>query len=597
MRWLSLLLTLQQALWIDVPFIQQDKNGCGSASIWMVMMYWQPDAVLSVDEIQRQLYSKEAGGIYAKDMVRYFESHGYRAFAFRGDWSDLENHISKGRPLIVCLERNSRGVLLHYVVVAGIDDAQNLVLVNDPAQRKLLSMPRSEFELTWRATGNWTLLAVPEVGLASKAFREENLPEAREHLTAALRVNPSDAYVNDFLGTVYFLQNNTEAALKYWNRAGKPAIENIRIDPPLRTDPVLLDRAFTFSRGSMLRVSDFEETQARLTALRVFSRYRMELSPAENERFDLTLRGAERTGISPWSWARGLPFQSINPEFSNIAGKGINVSSILRWDRNKRRAFIFFETPLDGDPRWGLHMDVDGRDEIWTNGTNGQEAFRMRKIQAAAEIRSVPSGRWSWTSGASFSRRTFSNGLFGGVELKYSGLIKRTVIREPAYHMALDSSVSIEAGKLFRATPMNFAKLVNTTSLRWRSLTSQVRIGRDIGEVPFDERFTIGLDRDSDLWMRAHPATVDGRKNTLNTTQSFILTNSDFQRVLWNLGWFRLSSGPFLDAGRSSISPGWLMDTGIEFRFSILSSFEINLSYGKSLSDHNRALFLREHGQ
>jgi hypothetical protein len=170
------------------------------------------------------------------------------------------------------------------------------------------------------------------------------------------------------------------------------------------------------------------------------------------------------------------------------------------------------------------------------------------------------------------------------------------VIRDAADHLAVDSSASIEAGKLFRSAPIHFAKLVTATSLRWKSVTSQVRIGGDIGEVPFDERFTIGLDRDSDLWMRAHPATVDGRKNALNTTRSFILTNSDFQRVLSNSGWFRLSSGPFLDAGKSSISPGWMVDTGIELRLSILSSFEINLSYGKSLTDHNHTLFVREHG-
>src|SRR4029453_12958213 len=110
-----------------------------------------------------------------------------------------------------------------------------------------------------------------------------------------LRVNPSDTYTNNFLATVYFLQNNTEAALKHWNRAGKPEVENIRIDPPLRTDPVLLDRAFAFSRGGVLRLSDFEKTQARLSALRIFSRYRMEISPTAAENFDVTLRGAERT--------------------------------------------------------------------------------------------------------------------------------------------------------------------------------------------------------------------------------------------------------------------------------------------------------------
>ena len=80
-RWLTLLVALQQAFWIDVPFIQQDKNGCGSASIWMVMEFWKPGAAPPVDQIQQQLYSKQAGGIYAQDMARYFEGHGYRAFA------------------------------------------------------------------------------------------------------------------------------------------------------------------------------------------------------------------------------------------------------------------------------------------------------------------------------------------------------------------------------------------------------------------------------------------------------------------------------------------------------------------------------------
>jgi predicted double-glycine peptidase len=592
-RWLTLLFTFQQALWIDVPFIRQDKNGCGSASIWMVMKYWQPEAAVDVDDIQRQLYSSKAGGIYTRDMARYFESHGYRAFAFRGEWADLEEHVSKGRPLIVCLEPNGRGVPLHYVVVAGVNSPQNLVLVNDPAQRKLLTLARADFEQGWRATGNWTLLAVPELGLASQAFREENLSEAREHLTAALRVNPSDSYANDFLATVYFLQNNTEAALKYWNRSGKPEIENIRMDPPLRTDPILLDRAFAFSRGSVLHLNDFEKTEARLDALRIFSRHRMELSPADGDRFDITLRAAERIGANPWSWARGLPFQSVNPEFSNIGGKAFNIGSTLRWDPNKRRGFVFAEAPLAGDPGWGLRTSIDGRDENWTNPAGG---FHMRKIEATTEIRVVPSGRWRWASGASVSSRHFSNALSGGAELKYSGSVTRTVIREPAAHVSVDSTLSVEAGKLFGITPARFAKAVNATSLRWRSVTSELRLGSATGQVPFDERFIIGLDRDSDLWMRAHPATVDGRKNALNTSRAFMLTNSDFQKVVSNSGWFRVSAGPFLDTGKSSISPRWLVDAGIEVRLSVLGSFELGLSYGKSLTDNRRALFLREHG-
>jgi len=48
---------------------------------------------------------------------------------------------------------------------------------------------------------------------------------------------------------------------------GKPAIEEIRFDPHPVVDPVLLDRAFTFSRASVLRLDDYRTTQSRLELL------------------------------------------------------------------------------------------------------------------------------------------------------------------------------------------------------------------------------------------------------------------------------------------------------------------------------------------
>ena len=37
-----------------------------------------------------------------------------------------------------------------------------MVMVNDPAQRKLLKQDRSSFEREWSAAGKWTLLALPQ---------------------------------------------------------------------------------------------------------------------------------------------------------------------------------------------------------------------------------------------------------------------------------------------------------------------------------------------------------------------------------------------------------------------------------------------------
>jgi len=161
-------LRANSGFWLDVPFIKQQKNLCGAACISMVLQYWgrlekrEPAApVPSQDEIAQVLLAKETTAIQGTAMQRYFEEHGFQAFIFKGEWRELEHHLSKGRPLIACLEANRKGAPGHYVVVAGIDSSQGLILINDPAQRKLLKMSRSNFEKSWQPTTHWTLLALP----------------------------------------------------------------------------------------------------------------------------------------------------------------------------------------------------------------------------------------------------------------------------------------------------------------------------------------------------------------------------------------------------------------------------------------------------
>jgi uncharacterized protein YvpB len=162
-------------VWLDVPFVKQEKDGCGAASIAMVMQYWQAQEgqpandTTDASQIQRALYSAKAHGIYASDLERYFQENGFRTFTIRGEWEDLKQHLGKGRPLIVALKpvalkpvalRPSSGGALHYVVVTGL--GPEMVMVNDPAQRKLLQQDRPSFEREWSAAGKWTLLALPQ---------------------------------------------------------------------------------------------------------------------------------------------------------------------------------------------------------------------------------------------------------------------------------------------------------------------------------------------------------------------------------------------------------------------------------------------------
>jgi predicted double-glycine peptidase len=153
-------------VWLNVPFVAQTKNACGAASLAMVMKYWENQRgdsqtrATSEATIEAALDAHERG-IANLEMVSYLTSKGFQAIAFAGTWNDLRENITKGRPLIVALGPNGRKGPLHYVVAAGVDWVHDFVFVNDPAQRKMMRVARSEFEDEWKATGHWTLLAVP----------------------------------------------------------------------------------------------------------------------------------------------------------------------------------------------------------------------------------------------------------------------------------------------------------------------------------------------------------------------------------------------------------------------------------------------------
>lgn len=154
-------------IWLDVPFVKQSEEGCGSAAISMLLQYWTAHGTTLVAgradaaAIQKELYSRKAHGIYASDVRRYLRESGFREFSIRGEWGDLRQHLEQGRPLIVSIQPGSAKTPFHYVVVTGMDWRREAVFINDPARGKLLRVERREFEKEWLAASNWMLLAVP----------------------------------------------------------------------------------------------------------------------------------------------------------------------------------------------------------------------------------------------------------------------------------------------------------------------------------------------------------------------------------------------------------------------------------------------------
>ncbi|MGH9673138.1 MAG: cysteine peptidase family C39 domain-containing protein [Bryobacteraceae bacterium] len=139
---------------LDVPFFVQEKNGCGAASVAMVMHYWRVPQPPSL--VYQQLYNTDIGGIPLEAMREFLEKAGLQAFTLRGERADLERHLALGRPVIVGLRSKPRAPL-HFVVVAGFENEH--VHVNDPTRKKAQRVRAARFEKQWASADRWMLLA------------------------------------------------------------------------------------------------------------------------------------------------------------------------------------------------------------------------------------------------------------------------------------------------------------------------------------------------------------------------------------------------------------------------------------------------------
>ncbi len=466
------------------------------------------------------------------------------------------------------------------------------------------------------------------VELAGIAYKQNDFRTAKNHLHAALRLNPRDSYSSEFLATIYFLEGNLEAALKYWNPQDKPRLRSVAFAPPLKLKESLRDRAVAFNAPQVLTAGALLTTQARLDNLGIFSSRRMELSPVDSGNYDATLHLAERNGWGDSkvegivSLLSGLPYATIYPEFYNLGRDAVNLTSLARWDSEKRRVSLALSLPLYGDPSLRLRLYGDARNENWNlaqtflgSGTPLTD-LNMRRAAAGAEVHSIVNGRWSWTAGAEIAHRNFRNlsghtspaerAFFTDATSVAGWLgVKRTLVRVPERRFVLDSSAEAKAGREFADALGPFATLRGSLRAHWfprakgddYEMQAQIRAGATAGKATLDELFELGIERDNDLWLRGHAGTLDGRKGAAPLGRRFFLANWEMDKNIYKNGFFTLKLGPFLDNGAVADSSGlfgsqrWLWDAGAQCKVRVLGSLTIVLSYGRDLRGGRNAFY------
>jgi tetratricopeptide (TPR) repeat protein len=456
------------------------------------------------------------------------------------------------------------------------------------------------------------------VELAGIDYKENDYPAAVRNLRAALRLGSRDRYTLDFLGTIYFLQGNLEAALKYWNAIDKPRLRSVNARPAPRLRQTLLNRAVSFNAPQILSDDSWLTTRARLENLGVFAQQRLELTPA-GQNFDATLHMAERNG---WGDSKlegaiallsGLPYATIYPEIYNIGQRAINVSSLVRWDSEKRRAYGTLSTPPFANPAHRLQIYFDARNENWNLshtffGSAALSDLNLRRFAGGVELRSVVNGNWNWSTGLELANRSFRNlsGITSPSERKFFSdatsfaywvRADRSLLRWPERRFTIDSSAEGRIGSTFAHGLGDFGVVRGMLDAHWLpkasgddfEMRTRVRAGATLGSVPFDELFQLGVERDNDLWLRGHAGTSGGRKGAAPLGRRYFLANWDIDKNIYGNGFFTVKLGPFVDTGRITDPSGlfgsrrWLWDTGAQCKVRVLGSVTVVLIYGRDL--------------
>src|SRR5262249_28299573 len=155
---------------------------------------------------------------------------------------------------------------------------------------------------------------------------------------------------------------------------------------------------------------------------------------------------------------------------------------------------------------------------------------------------------WSWSTGTELSHRDYrgiSTGpglspdvLLKGLALKQRIQVDRELWRVPDRRFESSLGVSSETARVWSTPAHTFERMQVSIAGRWfpkmtgddYAIEHQIRAGRIFGQAPFDELFMLGLERDNDLWLRAHIGTRDGRKGSAPLARDYFLSNWEIDK-------------------------------------------------------------------
>lgn len=156
----------------DVPFIKQEKNHCGPASLAMVMK--QANLHVDLKELTQQTMTTSMEGTFQSEMLSAARRQGLMTILV-SDFKSILQEIENDHPVIVFQNLGfSFKPQWHYAVAIGFDlNGPDIYLPNDKQDMRM-------FERSWILGGQWALVILKPDQLSATASEMTHLKAAAQ---------------------------------------------------------------------------------------------------------------------------------------------------------------------------------------------------------------------------------------------------------------------------------------------------------------------------------------------------------------------------------------------------------------------------------
>jgi len=150
----------------DVPFIPQEENFCGPASLAMVLSW--SGVPMGQHDIAPQVFTPGREGTMRADMVAAARRNGRLAIPVE-TLPDVLAELAAGNPVIVFQNLSFNWYpIWHFAVATGFDLSAGEIRLHSGLERDM-RMPLETFERTWARGDRWALVVVAPDRLPARA--------------------------------------------------------------------------------------------------------------------------------------------------------------------------------------------------------------------------------------------------------------------------------------------------------------------------------------------------------------------------------------------------------------------------------------------